>query len=143
MKLNLGKPEQKMMTIDDIDEIIEYSFGLSMYLLFSNLKDQNDNVCLDSVKENFFQVIEYLLKQKKIMLVTPGADIYQTQEHIPKLNIYDKEAQWDVSPEDAVQYFRERWPKNLKDSNDVELTYYLYEMPGIIWIADDGSLYAS
>ncbi len=77
------------------------------------------------------------------MLVTPGADVYQTQEHIPKLNIYDKEAQWDVSPKDAVQYFRERWLESLKDSNDVELTYYLYEMPGIIWIADDGSLYAS
>lgn len=32
-------------------------------------------------------------------------------------------------------------PKRLK--NDVELTYYFYELPGLIWVRADGELFAS
>jgi hypothetical protein len=77
------------------------------------------------------------------MFTTPGVDAYRTPDHIPKFSIYDKEAQWDISPEDAVRYFRDRWPNSLSDSNDVELLCFLHEMPDIVWIADDGSLHAS
>ncbi len=132
-----------MMSINEIDKIIEYSFGCSIYSFFTNLKDENDNFCLDDLKENFFHVLEYLLKRKKILLTTPGIDVYRTPTHVPKFTIYDKEAQWNITPEDAVRYFQDRWPKGIKDSNDVELVYFLYEMPDIIWIADDGSLHAS
>jgi hypothetical protein len=142
----VSKPDseqnERAAIIGNFDEIVEYSFGLSIYSFFMNI-ESDYTICLKEHKEIFLKMLGYLLNEKKIMLTAPGADVIRTPRHIPKFTIYDKEAQWDIRPEDAVQYFRDRWPENLTDSNDVELIYFLYEMPAIIWIADDGSLHAS
>ncbi len=132
-----------MSITDYADKIAEESFGLSAYLLFVSVKCASSRADLDGLKEDFLNLVEYLLMRKKIMLITPGVDVTRTSTHVPKFNIYDKEAQWNASPQNAVRYLREHWPKNLVNAEDKELTYYLYEMPGIIWIANDGSLHAS
>ena len=130
------------MDIDNLDKIIEYSFGVSSYVFFKNI-NYCDNMSFDEHKEMFFRILEYLLKEKKIYLITPGIDIYRTPTHIPKFSIFDKETHWNVSQKEAVRYSQERWPKKISNVRDVELVYFLYEMPGIIWIADDGSLHSS
>jgi hypothetical protein len=94
-----------MIDVRNTDEIIDHSFGLSIYSLFMNIGYGNDGIDFQSHKEGFFQILGNLLKMKKIMLTTPGVDVYRTPDHIPKFSIYDKEAQWNISPENAVQYF--------------------------------------
>jgi hypothetical protein len=89
-------------------------------------------------------LIERLLQSGKIKFITPGADCYvSAQNPHPRLTIQDAEAHWREAPEIIVAQLRAQWPTEATDEDDLELLTYFYSIPGIIWVADDGTLVAS
>lgn len=78
------------------------------------------------------------------MFITPGADCYVSPENpVPKLTIEDPDARWSAPISEIMSFVRNKWPGEADDKNDLELTYYFYELPGLIWVGEDGKLVAS
>ena len=132
------------MPLQHIDEIINDSFGLWISSLFSAIGGRNPDISFEHQKEAFFWLIEYLLKNEKIKFLAPGMDCYISPNNPhPEFTINDLEAHWKASPQAIVSYLRERWPSTVSDANDIALTTYFYEIPGVIWVGDNGQLIAS
>ncbi|RKE24463.1 hypothetical protein B0G76_8351 [Paraburkholderia sp. BL23I1N1] len=133
-----------MSPIEHIDEIIQDSFGLWITGLFSAIGGWNPALSFEQHKAAFFWLIEHLLRTGKIKFIAPGADCYVSPENPhPRFTIHDDEAQWNDSPEAIVAQLRAQWPQDARDEDDLDLIAYLYSMPGVIWVGDDGTLVAS
>ena len=59
-----------------------------------------------------------------------------------KLSIADPEARWRAPISEIMDFVRNKWPREVNDMNDLELTYYFYDLPGLIWVGEDGKLVA-
>ncbi|MBX7276957.1 hypothetical protein ACLBW8_27255 [Pseudomonas sp. M5A4_2d] len=132
------------MTVKFFDEIVRDSFGLWVSALFSSIGSWNPEFTFEQRKDAFFYMVECLLVNGKIKFIKPGADCYISPSNpLPKLSIYDEAAHWDLSVKEIISYLREGWPKGAESENDVELTVYFYEIPGVIWIDKNGCFFAS
>lgn len=133
-----------MKPIEHIDEIVQDAFGLWISGLFSAISARNPALTFDEHKAAFWGLVERLLREGKIKFIAPGADCYTSPENPhPRLTIQDEESHWHATPEEIVEQLREQWPSNARDENDPDLMIYFYSIPGIIWVADDGTLVAS
>ncbi|WP_090695012.1 hypothetical protein [Paraburkholderia phenazinium] len=133
-----------MKQIDHIDEIIRDSFGLWITGLFDSIRHWNPTFSFDEHKAAFFDVVRQLLDQGKIMFIAPGADCYTSPANPhPRYTIYDRDAQWHEPPDEIVRQLVAQWPRHVSNANDPELTVYFYMIPGVIWVDEDGKLYAS
>ncbi len=88
--------------------------------------------------------MKYLLNSGKIKFIAPNADCYASPDNPhPKLTTNDSEAHWDLETEQIINHLKNKWPDEVTSANDEELTYYFYEIPGVIWVDNDGKLIAS
>jgi hypothetical protein len=133
-----------MRNADQIAEIVRNVFGLSASTLFSAIDAHDPLLSLQEKKRAFCSVIHQLLSAGRIKFIAPGADCYVSSANPhPKLTIQDNEAHWHASPEEIVASLSAKWPVNVHDENDPDLTVYFYSIPAIIWIGDDGLLVSS
>lgn len=133
-----------MKSIENFDQIVRDSFGLWITSLFSAIGARNPDLSFKERKIAFFYLIEQLLRDGRIKFIAPGADCYTSSENPhPRFTIEDDQAHWHESPEAIVEQLRTQWPEQASDDDDLELTTYFYSIPGIIWVADDGTLVAS
>lgn len=78
------------------------------------------------------------------MLFFPGADCYVSPTNPnPKLKVENVEAQWRAPVSEIISFLRSRWPDSVREENEENLKYYFYELPGLIWVGEDGRLVAS
>jgi len=132
------------MVVKLFDEVVRDSFGLWLSTLFSAIGSWNPELTFEQRKYAFFYMIEHLLVNGKIKFIKPGADCYISPDNpYPKLSIFNDEAHWDLGAKDIVFYLKECWPESARSESDGELTVYFYEVPGIIWVDEDGCFYAS
>lgn len=125
-------------------EIVRDAFGQWVSGLFGAVCGWNADVKFPEQKELFFLLLEKLLKSGRLMFIMPGADCYVSSDNPkPKLTIEDPNAQWNAPVSEIMGFVRNKWPAEVNDRNDVELTYYFYELPGLIWVGKDGRLVAS
>ncbi|WP_175941830.1 hypothetical protein [Burkholderia pyrrocinia] len=125
-------------------EIVRDAFGLWISGLFSAVCGWNPGASFLEKKEFFFKLLEKLLREGKVMFIAPGADCYVSPSNpTPKFTVEDPEARWSAPVSEIMNYVRSRWPEEAGDENDVELTYYFYELPGLIWVGEDGRLVVS
>ncbi|MDR6670370.1 hypothetical protein [Rhizobium sp. 1399] len=133
-----------MRHIEQIDEIVRDSFGLSIAGLFSATSAHTRSLSFEQQKQTFFCLIEQLLTSGRIKFIAPGVDCYVSAANPnPRFTISDSEAQWSASPKDIVMQLSAQWPEQVHDEYDVDLVTYFYSIPGIIWVDDDGTLVAS
>ena len=127
------------MRMEHETEIVRDAFGLWISGLFSAVCGWNQGASFLEKKKFFFELIERLLQEGKVMFIAPGADCYVSPANpTPKLTVRDPEARWSAPVSEIVNYVRSRWPADVSNEMDVELTYYFYELPGLIWFTDDG-----
>ncbi|MFC6570825.1 hypothetical protein ACFQDJ_04170 [Pseudomonas brassicacearum] len=114
-------------------------------LLFLALSSRGVLGCLSISEEiNFFFVIESLLNEGRIKFIAPGADCYVSPDNEkPKFSVADSAAQWDLEAGQIISYLKGKWPKNVASDNDEDLTFYFYEVPGVIWIDERGGYFSS
>ena len=125
-------------------EIVRDSFGLWISGLFSAVCGWNKNASFIEKKEFFFLILERLLIERKVIFILPGADCYVSPANPnPKLTVENVEAQWRAPVSEIISFLRSRWPDSVNDENDENLKYYFYELPGLIWVGEDGRLVAS
>lgn len=133
-----------MMIIKFFDEIVRNSFGLWVSAIFSEIGSWNTEFTFKQRKDAFFYMIEYLLVNGKIKFIKPMADCYISPDNPhPTLSIYDEAAHWDLGVNEILSYLRNGWPESAESESDVELIVYFYEIPGVIWIDENGCLFAS
>lgn len=126
------------------NEIIQDAFGLWISGLFSAVCGWNSGASFLEKKEFFFAILEKLLRDGKVIFIVPGADCYVSPANpAPKLTVEDPEARWGAPVPEIMNFVRSRWPERANDENDVGLTYYFYELPGLIWVGEDGRLVVS
>ena len=132
------------MNIPYENEIVRDAFGQWISGLFGAVCGWNPNVRFTEQKELFFSLLENLLDDGRAMLIAPGADCYiSTDNPNPKLTIEDPDVHWKAPVAEIMRFVRDGWPSGANDMNDLELTYYFYELPGLIWVTEDGKLVAS
>lgn len=132
-----------MKQLAHVDEIINSSFGLWITSLFSAISGWNRGISFEEQKEAFFWLLEFLLESGKIKFIAPGADCYISPSNPnPRFTIHDRDAQWQASASEIIGYLRERWPANVSEENDPILLTYFYELPGVIWVSQNGDLVA-
>lgn len=132
------------MEIPHKSEVIRDAFGQSIYGLFAAVCGWNPSMKLSEQRESFFFLLEKLLEDGRVRFIAPGADCYiSTENPRPKLAIEDQNAQWHAPVGEIMAFVRNRWPAEVNQKNDLELTYYFYELPGLIWVDKDGKLVAS
>jgi hypothetical protein len=126
------------------NKIIHDAFGLWISGLFSAVCGWNPNASFVEQKEFFFALLEKLLRENKVMFIAPGADCYISPINPkPKFTIKDSRAIWNAPIPEIMNYVKSRWPEKVVDDKDVELTYYFYELPGLVWIDENGRPVAS
>ncbi|WP_175135398.1 hypothetical protein [Achromobacter pulmonis] len=126
------------------NEIVRDAFGLWISGLFSAVCGWNPSRSFLEQKEIFFVLLEKLLREGAVMFIAPDVDCYfSTSNPSSRYTVEDPEARWNAPVHEIMSYVRGRWPKEAKQKNDVELTYYFYELPGLIWVRADGGLFAS
>lgn len=127
------------MSIDHEVEIIRESFGLSIFTLFSSVCGRNAKLSFEEKKSTFFTLLEKLLRDRLVILIAPGADCYVSPSNPkPKLTVHDPQARWSAPVEEIMSYVRGHWPNGTSDENDVDLIYYFYELPGLVWLDSRG-----
>jgi hypothetical protein len=132
------------MDIKFIDNIVRDSFGQWISALFSAIGSWNPELSFPQQKDAFFSVIEYLLTTGKIKFIAPNADCYISSDNPhPKFSINDEAAHWRLNATQIVSYLKEKWPEGVVSEGDEALTLYFYEVPGIIWVDENGCLFAS
>lgn len=129
------------MNIEQENRIIGAVFGQWVSALFGAVCGCYPNTKFQEQKEMFFLLLEKMLKNGRVMFIVPGADCY-ISPHNPtlKLTIENPEAHWNAPVSEIMDFVRNKWPAQANDVNDIELTYYFYELPGLIWVGDDGKL---
>lgn len=133
-----------MKNIENIEKIINGCFGLWISSIFSAVCEWNPELSFEEKKEEFFLILEYLLEKKKIKFIKPGADCYiSIKNPKPSLSIENPDSHWSASTHEIISNLKEKWPANVTDENDIDLNFYFYEIPGIIWIGENGELVAS
>ncbi|POP71960.1 hypothetical protein [Pseudomonas syringae] len=132
------------MTVKFIEKITQDAFGLWISALFSSISSWNPDLSFTQQKDAFFTIVEHLLNHGKIKFIAPDADCYVSPDNPhPKLTINDSEAHWNLEAEQIIDYLKSKWPDEVTSANDEELTYYFYEIPGVIWVDNDGKFIAS
>lgn len=132
------------MNIPHEHEIVRDAFGQWVSGLFGAVCGWNPSVKFTEQKELFFSLLEKLLDDGRVMFIAPGADCYISSDNPkPKLTIEDPDAHWKAPVAEIMRFVRDGWPSGANDMNDLELTYYFYELPGLIWVREDGKLVAS
>lgn len=132
------------MNIEHENEITRAAFGQWVSGLFGAVCGWNSEATFEEQKEIFFLLLERMLNDGRVMFIVPGADCYISSENPnPKLTIEDPKAHWRAPVSEIMEFVRSRWPVKATGMNDLELTYYFYELPGLIWIGEDGKLVAS
>ncbi|WP_155623398.1 hypothetical protein [Burkholderia vietnamiensis] len=132
------------MNMGHESEIVRDAFGLWISGLFSAICGWNPDASFLEKKGFFFALLDQLLRQGKVMFIAPGADCYVSPINpTPRLTVEDPEARWTAPVPEIMSYVKSRWPETINDEKDVELTYYFYELPGLIWVGDDGRLVVS
>lgn len=96
-------------------------------------------------KEIFFWVLGKLLREGKIAFDDPYGEpwTYDPYSSDPNRPEQDEAHLWKAEPEEIIAYLQKRWPKDANDEHDLELNYYFYEMPYILWSGEDGRWYGS
>lgn len=80
----------------------------------------------------------------RIKFIARGADCYVSPDNpSPKFTIADSAAHWDLQPKQIVFHLKDKWPKGVVSDNDENLTFYFYEVPGVIWVDAKGEVYSS
>ena len=132
------------MDIKFIDNIVRDSFGQWISAQFSAIGSWNPELSFPQQKDAFFSVIEYLLITGKIKFIAPNADCYISSDNPhPKFSINDEAAHWRLDTTQIVSYLKDKWPEGVVSEGDEALTLYFYEVPGIIWVDENGCLFAS
>ncbi|MNJ47931.1 hypothetical protein D3C77_431080 [compost metagenome] len=132
------------MDIRFVEEIVRDSFGLWISALFSAIGSWNPELSFSQQKEAFFSVIEYLLVTGKIKFIAPNADCYVSPDNPhPRFTINDEESHWGGDAKQIVAYLKDKWPESVVSEGDEALTLYFYEIPGIIWVDENGYFFAS
>ncbi|MGX9556249.1 hypothetical protein [Pseudomonas sp. CFBP 5750] len=132
------------MTEDLIEKIVRDSFGLGLSAIFSSIESWSPGLSFDQRRDKFFFVIESLLNEGGIKFIAPGADCYVSPDNEkPKFSVADSAAQWDLEAGQIISYLKGKWPKNVASDNDEDLTFYFYEVPGVIWIDERGGYFSS
>jgi len=123
--------ERNEMKIKNIKEIIECSFGLWISVLFSAISGWNPGISFQEQKGEFLYLLEELLKEGRVKFCPPN-ELWRDGYDI-----------WDVDVKTILQYLRSRWPDAARSENDIVLAEYFYDMPAILWVAEDGTLHGS
>lgn len=132
------------MTVDLIEKIVRDSFGLGLIAIFSSIGSWSPELSFDQRRDEFFFVIESLLNDGKIKFIAPGADCYISPDNQnPRFSVADSAAHWNLEAGEIVSYLKGRWPKNVVSDSDEDLTFYFYEVPGVIWVDDSGNYFSS
>ncbi|WP_153066849.1 hypothetical protein [Xanthomonas arboricola] len=132
------------MKITKLDKMVKESFGLRLSALFSSVGGNYPELNFSQQKESFFEAVEMLLKEGKIIFIAPGVDCYVSPDNKnPEFSIENTGAHWKDSSEKIISYLRERWPKDAVDENDDDLNMYFYEIPSVIWVDESGKYFAS
>lgn len=85
-----------------------------------------------------------MLANRRVLFMGPGADCYVSPASpAPKLTIEDPNAHWRAPVSAMMGFVRAKWPAEANDKDTPELTYYFYELAGLIWVGKDGKLTAS
>lgn len=133
-----------VMNIEHENEVTRTAFGQWVSGLFGAVCGCYPNTKFHEQKELFFLILEKLLKSGRVIFIVPGSDCYiSAQNPTPKLTIENPEAHWNAPVSEIMNFVRNKWPAQANDMHDLELTYYFYELPGLIWVGDDGKLVAS
>lgn len=111
------------------EEIISDAFGLWISALFSDICGYNPELSFSEQKKYFFSLLKELLDSGKIKFSTPN------EFWVDGNNI------WEVENSVVINYLMEKWPKQAQ--SEMELIDYFYEIPAVIWVAEDGTLHAS
>ncbi|GLS05444.1 hypothetical protein GCM10007860_25970 [Chitiniphilus shinanonensis] len=126
------------------EEIVRDSFGLWISGLFGAIGSWNPEMDFFQRKELFFFFVKDLLSRGVIKFIAPGADCYISPENpSPRYVISDENVYWKATPEEIVSYLKSLWPIGVSDENDIELAVYFYEIPGVVWIDENGDVFGS
>lgn len=132
------------MDIKFVEKITRDSFGLWISALFSAIGSWNPELSFSQQKDAFFSLIEYLLVTGKIKFIAPNADCYISSGNPhPRFSVNDEESHWSLDAKQIVSYLKDKWPEGVVSESDEALTLYFYEMPGIIWVDENGCFFAS
>lgn len=103
------------MYIEQIDEIVEDSFGLWIDGLFGSISTWNPDIStFQEHKEAFFWLVEHLLRTGKIKFFTPN-ELWRGGDDI-----------WDADVPTIIKYLRSCWPVGADSKNSVDLVYYFF-----------------
>ncbi|WP_154660686.1 hypothetical protein [Pseudomonas cremoricolorata] len=132
------------MDIRLVEEIVRDSFGLGVSALFSAIGSWNPELSFSQQKNAFFSVVEYLLVTGRIKFIAPNTDCYISSDNPhPKFSINDEESHWRLDAQQIVSFLKDKWPEGVVSESDEALTMYFYEVPGIIWVGENGNLFSS
>ncbi|WP_080965601.1 hypothetical protein [Chromobacterium subtsugae] len=113
------------------ERIAKDSFGLWISALFSAAKGGGEDVSFEEQKGIFFHLLRVFLQEGRVKFCPPNELWCEG---------YDV---WDVDVDSILNYFLTHWPSDVNSENDIKLTDYFYDMPAILWVADDGTLHGS
>ncbi len=119
------------MKIEHVEEICRDSFALWSSGFFSAISGWNPDLTFEEHKEAFFWLLKKLLDEGKVICCPPDDPLCRIHRG------------WTTSSDEIIAYWRAHWPESAEDENDTDLNFYFYEMPGIIWLGEDGKWYGS
>lgn len=132
------------MIVKCLDRILSDSFGGTTSILFSSIDNWNQDLPFDQRKEAFFWVVEKLINEGVVKFLAPNIDCYKSPDNEnPKFKTSDEEAHWKLSPKEIVSNLKDKWPENVVDAEDMDLTIYFLEIPSIIWLDGKGGFFSS
>jgi hypothetical protein len=133
-----------MTEVNLIDNLCKKCFGKVAYCLFEIICMDHPGASLKEKKDIFFSSLDLMLKEGRIKLLSAQVDCYISPRNPNPIHlINDKHVHWKKSSEEIINALKNRWPTHVVTDDDIDLVAYFYEIPGLIWVARDGSLHAS
>lgn len=100
---------------------------------------------IEEQKENFFLLLEYLLREGKVVLDIPN-DIEEGSSLCKMRQQADWNDVWNIPIEDQIAYIKKHFPKDLTDPDDLKITDFFFGdyCPRIGWVyPETGEIIAS
>lgn len=103
----------------DVDKIYDESYGLWISGLFSCISGSYPEISFENHKEIFFGILTLWLKTGRVYMRSPESPLSGV---------------WVESPENIVCSLKEKWPASARHEDDINLNYYFFEIPSIVWV---------
>ena len=123
-----------------MDGIIEENFGRGANLLWGYVCFSNPRLSFEGKKECFFDAMKALLDDGRMRIAKPDSDVYfnPVEGRIPRHTVNDPETHWIAPSHEIIAWLITRWPPQVAEESDPQLTFYFFEIPTLIWKGEGG-----